>query len=511
VPIHVGAIPWAVKSVRQFFGDRVRQGDVYLLNDPYHGNNHLPDLTAFVPVFAGAELAFWSINRSHQSDIGGATHGAYNPGATEIWQEGIRITPLRLYEAGALRDDVLAMLATNVRHPRDFQGDLAAMIGSARVGERRLRALLAEYGPGPTAAAVEAILDGTERQTRACIESWKDGVYKGEAILDDDGHGFRDIHIRATVKKKGSDVVVDLSESHPQVTGFVNSSYPNMRSAVAMALAYLIDPNTPKNDGTFRPLTVVAKPGTVVWANPPAPLTLCTNHCAQEIAESVIKALAPACSDRALAGWGRRFRIAIQGTDPRNGRPFIWHMFHARPGGGASPAGDGWPTAGEGQAAGGIKFGSVEVTEVRFPLFFQTHEFRPDSGGDGRYRGGVGSVLELHAEIAQPARANTAGDGVRYPPYGILGGKDGLPHRYRLRSKGRPDRVLKTKEVGIEVRPGDVFLVESGGGGGYGDGRKRTPAARAYDLDNGFVTPRGARAVAAALARGRRPAARKAR
>jgi N-methylhydantoinase B len=511
VPIHVGAIPWAVKSVRQFFGDRVRQGDVYLLNDPYHGNNHLPDLTAFVPVFAGAELAFWSINRSHQSDIGGATHGAYNPGATEIWQEGIRITPLRLYEAGALRDDVLAMLATNVRHPRDFQGDLAAMIGSARVGERRLLALLAEYGPGPTAAAVEAILDGTERQTRACIESWKDGLYRGEAILDDDGHGFRDIHIRATVKKKGSDVVVDLSDSHPQVTGFVNSSYPNMRSAVAMALAYLIDPSTPKNDGTFRPLTVVAKPGTVVWANSPAPLTLCTNHCAQEIAESVIKALAPACPDRALAGWGRRFRIAIQGLDPRNGRPFIWHMFHARPGGGASPVGDGWSTAGEGQAAGGIKFGSVEVTEVRFPLFFQTHEFRPDSGGDGRYRGGVGSVLELHAEITQPARANTAGDGVRYPPYGILGGKDGLPHRYRLRSKGRPDRVLKTKEVGIEVRPGDVFLVESGGGGGYGDGRKRTPAARAYDLDNGFVTPRGARAVAAALARGRRPAARKAR
>ena len=134
VPIHVGAIPWAVRSVRQFFGDRVRSGDVYLLNDPYHGNNHLPDLTAFVPVFAGPSLAFWSINRSHQSDIGGATHGGYNPGATEIFQEGIRITPLRLYEAGVVRDDVLKMIATNVRHPRDFQGDLAAMIGSARGG-----------------------------------------------------------------------------------------------------------------------------------------------------------------------------------------------------------------------------------------------------------------------------------------------------------------------------------------------------------------------------------------
>ena len=509
VPIHVGAIPWAVRSVREFFGDRIRRGDVYLLNDPYHGNNHLPDLTAFVPVFAGDRLVFWSVNRSHQSDIGGATHGAYNPGATEIWQEGLRITPLLLYEAGVVRDDVLKMIATNVRHPRDFQGDLAAMIGSARVGERRLLALLEEYGAPIVGPAIEAILDGAERQTRACIAAWKDGVYRGEAVLDDDGHGFRDIHIRATVTKRGSDLTVDLTDSHPQVIGFVNSSYPNMRSAVAMALAYLIDPETPKNDGTFRPLTVIAKAGTVVWANPPAPLTLCTNHCAQEIAEAVIKALARACPTRTLAGWGRRFRIAIQGTDPRSGRPFIWHMFHARPGGGASPAGDGWPTAGEGQAAGGIKFGSVEVTEVRFPLFFARHEFRPDSGGDGRYRGGVGSVLELHAEIAEPARANTAGDGTRHAPYGILGGKDGLPHRYRLRSRGRRDRVLQTKEVGVVVRPGDVFLVESGGGGGYGEPRRRTPEARAYDRDNGFVTrgPAGSEPrarVAGAPARGAR-------
>ena len=510
VPIHVGAIPWAVRSVHEFFGDRVRPGDVYLLNDPYHGNNHLPDLTAFVPVFApigrtsarpeaervpaemDSQLVFWSINRSHQSDIGGATHGAYNPGATEIWQEGLRITPLRLYEAGVVRDDVLKMIATNVRHPRDFQGDLAAMIGSARVGERRLLALLEEYGAPIVGPAIDAILDGAERQARACIAAWKDGVYRGEAVLDDDGHGFRDIYIRAKVTKRGSDLTVDLSDSHPQVTGFVNSSYPNMRSAVAMALAYLIDPETPKNDGTFRPLTVIAKAGTVVWANPPAPLTLCTNHCAQEIAESVIKALAPACPTRVLAGWGRRFRIAIQGIDPRSGRPFIWHMFHARPGGGASPAGDGWPTAGEGQAAGGIKFGSVEVTEVRFPLFFARHEFRPDSGGDGRYRGGPGSILELHAEIAEPARANTAGDGTRHAPYGILGGQDGLPHRYRLRSRGRRDRVLRTKEVGVVVRPGDVFLVESGGGGGYGDPRQRAPEARAYDRENGFVTRRSA-------------------
>jgi N-methylhydantoinase B len=493
VPIHVGALPWAVQAVRDAFGSTVRPGDVYLLNDPYHGNNHLPDLTAFVPVFSGDRLVFWAVNRSHQSDIGGATHGAYNPGATEIWQEGLRITPLKLYDQGGVREDLLQMIATNVRHPRDFRGDLAAMIGSARVGERRMLALIAEYGPALALAAIEGVLDGAERQTRACIAEWKDGVYRGEAIVDDDGHGFKDIWIRATVSKRGSDITVDLSDSHPQVKGFINSSYPNMRAAVCMALAYLIDPHTAKNDGAFRPLTVIARPGTVVWANPGAPLTLCTNHCAQEIMEAVIKALAPACPDRAMAGWGRRFRIAIQGEDPRTRRPFIWHMFHARPGGGASPAGDGWPTAGEWQAAGGIKFGSVEVTEVRFPLFFRRHEFRPDSGGDGQFRGGPGSSMELVVEVDQPARGNTAGDGVRHGACGLFGGRDGLPHRYVLRSGGRAGRVLRTKEVGIVIRPGDVIDVESGGGGGWGDPRKRSPAARTEDVVNGFVALPAAR------------------
>ncbi|HSE92974.1 MAG TPA: hydantoinase B/oxoprolinase family protein [Methylomirabilota bacterium] len=495
VPIHVGAIPWAVESVRDFFTGRVRPDDVFLLNDPYHGNNHLPDLTAFVPVFAGDRLLFWSINRAHQSDIGGSTHGAYNPGATEIWQEGLRITPLKLYDGGALRDDVLEMVATNVRHPRDFLGDLRAMIGSARVGERRLLTLVDEYGADAVTTAVDQILDGAEVQARACVRSWKDGVYRGETILDDDGHRFTDIPVRATVTKKGDGLTVDLTESHQQVDGFINSSFPNTMSAVHMAFAYLIDPRTPKNSGTFRPVKVIARQGTIVWPNPPAPVTLATNHCAQDIAEAIIKALAPACPDRAIAGWGRRFRIAIKGVNPRTRRPFIWHMFHARPGGGATVVGDGWETAGEGQAAGGIKFGSVEVAEARFPLTFEHHEFRAGSGGDGMHRGGVGAVLRLRVDVAESAVANTAGDGVRHAPYGILGGEDGLPHRYRLLSRGR-ERMLRTKEVGVPVLPGDVFLVESSGGGGYGPPSRRSRAARERDVTNGFVaerdSPRGA-------------------
>jgi len=487
VPIHVGALPFAARAVTEFFGADIHPGDVFLLNDPYHGGNHLPDLTAFVPVFAGGEPRFWSINRAHQSDIGGATHGAYNASATDIWQEGLRITPLKLYDRGDMRRDVMEMIATNVRHPRDFRGDLAAMIGSAHVGERRVLALAAEFGWEVTDAAIEAVLDGAERQTRAVIAEWQDGVYFGEALLDDDGRGNNDIHIRATVTKQGSDLTVDLTDSHEQVTSFVNSSYPNMYSAVVVALSYLIDPHTPKNDGTFRPVEIIAKPGTVVWANPGAPVTLATNHCAQEILEAIVKALAPACPERAMAGWGRRFRIAIQGKDPRNNRPFIWHFFQARPGGGASIAGDGWPGAGEWQAAGGIKFGSLEVTEVRFPLFFRRHEFRPDSGGDGWHRGGPGGIVEMVVETQEPALANTAGDGVVHGACGILGGMDGVPHRYVLYSGNRDPRPIKTKETGLTINPGDRLVLESGGGGGYGDPARRGDADKIRDAEDGFV------------------------
>ena len=488
VPIHVGALPYAAKAVHDFFVGTIRPGDVYLLNDPYCGGNHLPDLTAFVPVFDGERLAFWSINRSHQSDIGGATHGAYNASATEIFQEGLRVPPLKLYDAGTRREDVYEMIVLNVRHPRDFRGDLAAMIGSARIGERRLAQLLAEFGSATTHAGVEAVLDGAERQVRTIISGWKDGTYEGEAFLDDDGHTSKDIHIRARITKRGSDLEVDLTDSHPQVVGFINSSFANTHSAVVVALAYLIDPDIPKNDGAFRPLEVKLKEGTVVWPKPGAPVTLCTNHCGQEIIEAIIRALAPACPERAMAGWGRRFRVAIQGVDPRTAKPFIWHLFQARPGGGASAAGDGWPAAGEWQAAGGIKFGSIEVHEVRFPLLFRRHEFRPDSGGDGRYRGGPGAELEMMIETEQSAVANTAGDGIKYGACGLLGGHDGMPHNYWLQSQGRADRPLKTKETGVVLRPGDVLHAYSGGGGGWGAPVERTVDERARDAELGFVS-----------------------
>jgi N-methylhydantoinase B len=493
IPIHVGAMPFALQSVLTAFGDDVHPGDIFLMNDPYHGGSHLPDLTAIIPVYDGERLAYWSLNRAHQSDIGGATHGAYNPAATEIWQEGFRVPPIRLGQNGKMRDDLVAMLAANVRHPRDFLGDLAAMIGSAQLGARRMASLINELGGVKLDAALEALLDASERQARAVISTWKDGVYKGEAFLDDDGRGNDDIAIRATVTKQGSELTVDLSESAPQVASFVNSSYANTCSAVVAAIAYLMDPDTPKNAGSSRPLRIIAKEGTIVWSRPGAPVTMCTSHCSNEIIEAVVRALAGACPERAMGGWGRRFRISIKGEDPRTGKDFIWHMFHARPGGGASSGGDGWHNAGEWHSAGGLKFGSVEVAEVRFPLHFRKHELRPGSGGDGQYRGGAGVDLDLEMRTATPSVGNTAGDGIRHGAAGMLGGSDGKPHHYVLHSKGKPDRTLKTKEVGVPLAPGDVLEVHSGGGGGWGPPGNRSAEARARDVVLGLIAVAPAR------------------
>jgi N-methylhydantoinase B len=351
-----------------------------------------------------------------------------------------------------------------------------------------MQKLFGELGADVVEAAIEAVLDAAEAQARAVVATWKDGVFHGEAFLDDDGRGNNDIRIAAKVTKRGSEIEVDLSESDPQVTSFVNSSHANMHAAVVMAFAYLIDPDTPKNSGALRPLKVIARQGTIVWADPGKPVTLCTSHPSNEIVEAIVKALASSCPDRVMAGWGRRFRIAVQGEHPRTGRGFIWHMFHARPGGGASANGDGWSSIGEWHSVGGLKFGSVEVAEARFPLHFRRHEFLPDSGGDGQFRGGLGVALDLVFETEKPALGNTAGEGTRHGSCGMLGGEDSAPHRYRLLSAGREPRELRTKEVGIEIGPGDCLEVRSAGGGGWGAPARRSQGARDRDRLQGLVT-----------------------
>ncbi len=487
IPVHISALPVAGAAVRDYFGDDIHDGDLFILNDPYFGGSHLPDITIIRPVFYQGRLLFYGVNRAHHSDVGGGTHGGYNPGANEIFQEGLRIPPLRLYDRGVPRHDLLQMMAANVRQSENFLGDLNAQIGSVMLAARRIESLLAEYGADRLMAVVSEILAATERQVRQFISGWPDGVYHGESFVDDDGFDSKLVPIRAKVTIDGDSMTIDLSESSPQVEGFINSAYANTRSLAHAAIMYLAPMDVARNEGSMRPVRIVAPRGLVVNANPPAPVCMSTNHCAEEVVEAVFKALAPAIPAAVSAGFSRRLRYAITGHDPRTGRQFIWHFFLARGGGGASEGVDGWSNVGEINVAGGIRSPSIEVTEERFPFFIERHELRPDSGGVGAWRGGLGAVCDLVYEGAGPALLNTAGDGIVVPPFGLFGADDGLPHHYKIVTNGS-ERVLGSKEVGVVVNPGDHIVCLSSGGGGFGQPEDRDQDAATWDIKNGYVT-----------------------
>ena len=486
IPVHVSALPIAGRAVLDYFGDSVAPGDVFLLNDPYFGGSHLPDITVIRPVFVDGALRFMTVNRAHHTDVGGGTHGGYNPSASEIFHEGLRIPPLRIYDRDVPRDDLLQMMAANVRYPKNFLGDLNAQIGSVLTAERRIRELAESYGPDRLTHIVDGILDATEAQVRNFISDWPDGEYFGESLVDDDGFDSELIPIRARVTVAGDTLSIDLSESAPQVTGFINSAYANTRSLAHAAIMYLAPYDVPKNEGSMGPLKVIAPSGLIVNADSPAPVCMSTNHCAEEIVEAIFKALAQAVPEAVNAGFSRRLRYAITGKDPRTGESFLWHFFMARGGGGASLGHDGWSCVGEVNVAGGIRANSVEVTEERFPLFVVNHELRPGSAGNGQWRGGLGAVCEIIYEGEGDALLNTAGDGAVVPPFGALGGEPGLPHRYSIVSGGE-ETVLRTKQTGVAVRPGDRIVALSSGGGGYGDPTLRSRESNEWDRRNGYV------------------------
>jgi N-methylhydantoinase A/oxoprolinase/acetone carboxylase beta subunit/N-methylhydantoinase B/oxoprolinase/acetone carboxylase alpha subunit len=487
IPVHISALPIAGAAVREYFEGDISEGDLFVLNDPYFGGSHLPDITIIRPVFYQGELLFYGVNRAHHSDVGGGTHGGYNPAATEIYQEGIRIPPLRLHDKGVPREDVLRMISANVRQPESFLGDMNAQIGSVMIAEQRIKALLESYGTSRLMAAVNDILAATERQVREFISEWPDGVYRGESLVDDDGFDNKLVPIRAKVTIEGGSMTIDLGESSPQVTGFINSSYANTRSLTHAAIMYLAPADVARNEGSARAVQVIAPKGLVVNANPPAPVCMSTNHCAEEIVEAIFKALSQAIPKEVTAGFSRRLRYAMTGIDPRTGRQFIWHFFLARGGGGASYGYDGWPNVGEVNVAGGIRAPSIELTEERFPFFVKCHELRADSGGDGTWRGGLGAICDLVYEGTEPALLNTAGDGIVVPPFGLFGADPGLPHDYKILSDGA-ERLLGSKEVGVVVNPGDHVYCLSSGGGGYGEPGERDEAAREWDLKNGYVS-----------------------
>lgn len=486
VPIHMGAMPFAVKAMMQAFEGDVHEGDILIANDPYWGGNHLPDVTLAMPVFDGGRIRLWVANRAHQGDIGGMSAGGFSGNASEIFHEGIRIPPCKLAERGRVREDLLRLIVENTRKPEDMMGDLRAQLAAVHVGVDRMRALFERYGADEIDRCSAAILDAAEAAMRAQFRRWKPGVYKGESLLDDDGRGNRRIPVRATVTIEDDHATVDLTDSADQLASFVNSPYANTAACVYVAFMYMATDDQTHNEGCFRPIRIITRKGSICDPLPPAPVVGSSVLTSTVIMEAVMKAMEKAAPADMIAGYARRFRFAIAGKD-REGRSYIWHYFANRGGAGATTATDGWPNLGVIHNPGGARSPSVERTESSFPFLIESFALRPDSGGAGTTRGGLGGVYRLRYEGAEPAILNAAGEGVEVGPYGVAGGAIGACHDYRIEG-ARGERRLGTKESGVVIETGDVVVCRSAGGGGFGDPARRDPARIAADRADGYVT-----------------------
>ena len=494
VPIHMGAMPFAVKAMHAAFADQLGDGDVLMANDPYYGGSHLPDVTLAMPVWAGDELCFWVALRAHQGDIGGLSAGGYSPGAREIWHEGVRIPPIALVEGGRMREDVLRLVCENTRKPHDMRGDIMAQLAAVRVGAQRLRELLQRYGSNELARCAHGILDAGEAAMRHQLSRWKAGTYHGVSCLDSDGCGNARVPIPCTVRLEADRVTVDFSDCPDQVRSFMNSPIANTVACVNVAFMYLSENQQAQNQGSARAIEVITRKGSIVDAVMPAPVTGCTTLSGSVIIESVLRAMEGAAPQQVMAGFARRFRFVIAGERDRGGQSYIWHYFSNRGGAGANIEEDGWSNLGVIHNPGGSPSPSVERTEASSPLQVECYELRTDSGGPGKSRGGLGGTYALRYVGDGPAVLNAAGEGVLVAPYAILGGHEGATHDYCIHRDGQVI-ALGSGDAGVEILPGDLIVCQSASGGGCGDPRQREPALVRRDVEYGYVSPQAARDI----------------
>lgn len=486
VPIHMGALPYAVQAVVARFGADIHRGDVFLLNDPYHGGSHLPDFTMCVPIVGAGGILYWIVNRSHQGDIGGLSPGGYSPKATEICQEGLRIPPIRFIDRGVMSDGIMDLVCLNSRMPLDLRGDMLAQLASVNVGQERLALMIGKYGEDRLRASCEAILDAGERAARAQFRSWTDGVYEGESWLDPVEPGGAPVSIKARITIRDDTAEVDLRDCADQLPNFMNSSLANTIASVNVAFMYLSETQDVQNAGSSRPLRILTRPGSLLDPLSPAPVTACTTLTASVVIEAIMKALVRAAPDQVLCGFARRFRFAILHVD-RAGRPALWHYFSNRGGAGANALHDGWSNLGVVHSPGGNTSPSVERTESVYPFKIEQYELRPDSAGRGEQRGGLGGIYVLKYEGTAPARITPTGDGVDVPPYGLAGGEPGLPNQVFIERDGVRS-VLDSKAATAELLPGDRLICLSAGGGGFGPPGKRRPELAERDHRFGLAT-----------------------
>jgi N-methylhydantoinase B len=495
IAVLAGALPHTMDKLLEWYGADLEDGDVILTNDPYlGGNNHKPDFTVARPVFEGGKLAFWAVAKGHHADTGATGVVGYNPTASSIFEEGLRIPPVKLYSGGKYDRSVWSLILKNVRMEFLVEGDLNCQVGATKVGERKLKRGVGMYGLDVLEQAVEEILDATERHMRSEIRKIPDGDYTAERYMDHDGFDRdRMVKVKVTVKVRGDKIIFDFTGSDPQVRGSINSTIANTFSTVCLALFTTIDPDIRKNEGAMRCIEVMAPPGSVVNCLEPAACTSCTICATACICEAVWLALSQAIPERTQAAWARWSAPATMGFNPRTGRLFGDIHFMCKGGAGATLSYDGWDHLGVISCAGGLRAPDPELHELVTPYTVLQYEYLQDSAGAGKWRGGMGTAYKFRIE-ADGILSDNFGDGLRSEtaPFGIVGGKGPGPSKLLVR---RPDGSTEDPDVHkyVPLNTGDIYEIEEAGGGGYGNPLERAIEKVLDDVTDELVSVERAR------------------
>ena len=490
LPVFVGAMAFAVRAAAKAAEQRggMKEGDTWLFNDPYEGGTHANDFKLVRPFFRQGKLFCYLASAAHWHDVGGAVPGNYNPAATECWQEAVQIPPVRIVRAGMLDEDVLAILRANTRLPDSLWGDLNGQLAALDLGVTRLHSLLDEQGDDTVQSAMSELRQRALRLMRAHIGQLPDGTYSFEDVLDNDGVDDRPLTIALDMTIQGEQMTLDFSRTSPQCAGPVNISRATAVAACYVALKHVF-PDVPANAGVLDAVNFVLPEGLVISAARPRPVGGYTETILRMI-DVIFSATALADPKRAVAhAYGTINALSIAGhrTDAaRKGQRWVMFSFFG--------GGHGGHADGDGLSHGNAPISTatippLEILEAAYPVRFTQWALRPDSGGDGEHRGGLGAIYEIEL-LEEQAEAFIFGERGKASPKGIAGGQEALPNVFEYQQDGQWQRPpLVSKMLGIRLKKGERVRLQTPGGGGYGDASQRSPAARAQDIQQGFVTP----------------------
>lgn len=490
IPIHLGSLIPAMKAVANFFGDDINEGDLILHNDPAYAGSHIIDVCMYKPIYYQGELVFWAVCKGHLTDIGGPVPAGYNPDAKEIYAEGLRIPPVKIWDRGTPREDVINLLLTNMRARRDQEGDINALIGACQVGERNLIGLIEKYGLETVRACIGEQLNMADRHMRSLIKEVPDGTYTGSAIVEDAGHGFGDFEITAEVTITDDRCHIAIN-SPPQIPYFINSYEGNSYSGVYLGLMMFAQLPPPYNEGLYRCVSVDMGPkGTLCNAQEPAPHVNCTTTPMETLTDAVRLAFEKAAPSRVSASWGHANGCNIAGWDSRNKEEYVTMVLASIiSGAGATPHQDGWHACGPECCFGALTSGDVELLEYSYPIIIHRYGLMEDSGGAGKFRGGSGTCWEVEP-LDEPMTFITFGEGRRIPAVGAAGAVSTMTEKKVGRLEiTRNGKVEVVKDNVIEtIQPGERAANMNPGGGGFGNPFERPVERVVWDVKNGLVS-----------------------